>query len=43
VTVRRARVTFQLVKVPGRTYYQTLRDKLNWGTPPNYRTEPPAD
>jgi NAD+ kinase len=41
VTVRRARVTFQLVKVPGRTYYQTLRDKLNWGTPPNYRTEPP--
>jgi NAD+ kinase len=40
VTVRQAKVAFQLVKVPGRTYYQTLRDKLRWGTPPNYRTEP---
>jgi NAD+ kinase len=40
VTVRRAPVSFQLVKVPGRTYYQTLRDKLRWGVPPNYRTEP---
>jgi NAD+ kinase len=40
VTVRRAKVEFQLVKVPGRTYYQTLRDKLRWGTTPNYRTEP---
>jgi NAD+ kinase len=41
VTVGRAPVCFQLVKVAGRTYYQTLRDKLRWGTPPNYRTEPP--
>jgi NAD+ kinase len=40
VTVRRAGVEFRLVKVPGRTYYQTLRDKLRWGVPPNYRTEP---
>ena len=40
VTVRRAPVSFQLVKVPGRTYYQTLRDKLRWGATPNYRTEP---
>jgi NAD+ kinase len=40
VTVRRASVEFQLVKIPGRTYYQTLRDKLRWGVPPNYRTEP---
>jgi NAD+ kinase len=40
VVVRRAPVTFGLVKVPGRTYYQTLRDKLHWGTQPNYRTEP---
>lgn len=39
VTVRKAPVTFQLVKVPGRSYYQTLRDKLHWGTPPNYRDE----
>ena len=41
VTIRRAPVCFGLVKVAGRSYYQTLRDKLHWGTPPNYRTEPP--
>jgi NAD+ kinase len=40
VTVRRAPVSFGLVKVPGHSYYQTLRDKLRWGTPPNYRNEP---
>ena len=40
VTVRRAPVRFSLVKVPGRSYYQTLRDKLRWGTQPNYRAEP---
>jgi NAD+ kinase len=40
ILVRRAPVVFGLVKVPGRTYYQTLRDKLQWGTHPNYRTEP---
>ncbi|HEV3263115.1 MAG TPA: NAD(+)/NADH kinase [Gemmataceae bacterium] len=39
VTVRRAPVSFGLVKVAGRSYYQTLRDKLRWGTPPNYRAE----
>jgi NAD+ kinase len=39
VTVRRAPVTFGLVKVPGRSFYQTLRDKLRWGTPPRYRAE----
>jgi NAD+ kinase len=37
VKVRRAPVCFSLVKVPGRSYYQTLRDKLRWGTTPNYR------
>lgn len=42
VAVRKAPVAFQLVKVPGRTYYQTLRDKLRWGVPPNYRSEPPG-
>jgi NAD+ kinase len=41
VTVRRASVSFRLVKVPGRSYYQTLRDKLRWGAPPNYRGGPP--
>lgn len=40
VTVRRAPVTFGLVKVPGKSYYQTLRDKLRWGTPPHYQNEP---
>jgi NAD+ kinase len=39
ITVRRAPPRFQLVKVPGRSYYQTLRDKLRWGTPPNYRAD----
>ena len=42
ITVRRAPVSFALVKVAGRTYYQTLRDKLRWGAPPNYRDEPTA-
>ena len=42
VTVRRAPVAFRLVKVPGKTYYQTLREKLRWGTMPNYRHEPEA-
>ena len=38
IEIRRAPVTFQLVKVPGHTYYQTLRDKLRWGTPPSYNS-----
>jgi len=42
VTIRRAPVAFRLVKVPGKTYYQTLREKLRWGTMPNYRHEPEA-
>jgi len=40
ITVKRAPVSFGLVKVPGRSYYQTLRDKLHWGRQPNYRAEP---
>ena len=42
ITVRRAPVSFGLVKVAGRSYYQTLRDKLRWGEQPNYRDEPSA-
>jgi NAD+ kinase len=42
IEVRRAPVTFGLVKVPGHTYYGTLRAKLNWGSGPNFRTEPSA-
>jgi NAD+ kinase len=41
VTVRKAPVRFQLVKVPGHSYYQTLREKLRWGSGPNFRGEPP--
>lgn len=37
VEVRQAPMQFQLIRLPGRSYYRTLRDKLRWGTPPNYR------
>ena len=40
VTLRRAPVHFELVKVAGHSYYRTLRDKLHWGTTPKYRNEP---
>jgi NAD+ kinase len=40
ITVKRAAVSFELVKVPGHSHYQTLRDKLQWGTLPGYRNEP---
>src|SRR5262245_5632014 len=40
VTVRKAPVRFRLVKVAGHSYYQTLRDKLRWGSGPNFRVEP---
>jgi NAD+ kinase len=39
LTVRRAPVQFQLIKIRGKSYYQTLRDKLHWGSPPGYRHE----
>ena len=37
---RRAPVAFQLVKVPGHSYYRTLRDKLRWGAAPNFSAPP---
>jgi NAD+ kinase len=40
VIVRKAPVEFGLVKVPGHSYYQTLRNKLRWGAGPNFRHEP---
>jgi NAD+ kinase len=40
VVIRRAPVCFGLVKMPDRSFFQTLRDKLRWGTPPSYRGEP---
>ena len=42
LSLRRAPVAFTLVKVPGHSFYQTLRDKLHWGAPPLYRSEPPG-
>jgi NAD+ kinase len=42
VTIRRAPVSFELVKVPGHGFYQTLRDKLRWGAGPSYRANPDA-
>ena len=39
VSVRKAPVGFCLIKVPGKSFYQTLRDKLGWGIQPNYRLE----
>jgi NAD+ kinase len=40
IVIRQAPVQFQLVKVPGQSYFQTLRDKLRWASPPSYRGEP---
>ena len=37
VLVRRAPVSFLLAKVPGRNFFQTLRDKLHWGAGPRFR------
>jgi NAD+ kinase len=36
VEVRRAGVTFQLARLPGHSYYDTLHRKLSWGGGPNY-------
>jgi NAD+ kinase len=41
VVVRRAPVWFRLVKVLGHSPYRTLRDKLRWGAPPNFREDEP--
>jgi len=41
IEVKRAPVSFQLVKLPGMSFYSTLHRKLGWGGQPNYqpRTE----
>ena len=36
IEVRRAKVTFQLARLPDHSYYDTLHRKLNWGGGPNY-------
>jgi NAD+ kinase len=40
VVMKQAAVKFRRVRVPGRSYYTTLREKLQWGAPPRYRTGP---
>jgi NAD+ kinase len=37
IFVRQAPVKFRRVRVPGRSYYSTLREKLHWAAPPKYR------
>ena len=39
VTIRRVPVMFSLVKVPGHSFYQTLHNKLRWGTVPTWGSE----
>ncbi|HEX6983893.1 MAG TPA: NAD(+)/NADH kinase [Planctomycetaceae bacterium] len=39
VEVRRAEETFQLVKLPGHSYYAMLHRKLGWSGQPRYRRE----
>jgi NAD+ kinase len=34
VSVRRGPVPFPMVRLPGHSFYRTLRDKLGWGAPP---------
>jgi NAD+ kinase len=34
VTVRRGKTPFPMVRLPGHSFYQTLRDKLAWGALP---------
>jgi NAD+ kinase len=34
VTIRRARTPFPMVRLPGHSFYRTLRDKLGWGALP---------
>jgi NAD+ kinase len=38
IEIRRAPAVFQLVRTPRHGYYAGLRDKLRWGTTPNYRS-----
>ena len=37
IVVRRAAVSFQLVRLPGHSYYKTLNQKLGWGGQPRYQ------
>jgi NAD+ kinase len=39
IEVRRAPLTFKLVRLPGHSYYATLHRKLGWGGQPRYRVD----
>lgn len=39
ITIRKAPVFFQLIRLLDRSFYRTLREKLAWGTLPSFRTE----
>jgi NAD+ kinase len=34
VTIRRGKTPFPMVRLPGHSFYRTLRDKLGWGAIP---------
>ncbi len=34
ITIRRGAAPFPMVRLPGHSFYRTLRDKLGWGSPP---------
>jgi NAD+ kinase len=34
VLIRRGETPFPMVRLPGHSFYRTLRDKLGWGTSP---------
>jgi NAD+ kinase len=38
VTIRRAKTPFPMVRLPGHSFYRTLRDKLGWGALPTAAT-----
>jgi len=40
VTIRRGKNPFPMVRLPGHSFYRTLRDKLGWGALPTAGTRP---
>jgi NAD+ kinase len=42
VTVRRGKTPFPMVRLPGHSFYRTLRDKLGWGALPRPERELPT-
>ncbi len=40
VTIRRGNTPFPMVRLPGHSFYRTLRDKLGWGTLPTAGPRP---